>query len=209
VLGSSIALPLRSSSSSSKGSSIYSDAPPQPKWPGGATPTNGRVLQQLQEACNARSRWFLERKFSNRSEAAAVAMLLRKAPREMQERGFRHLIGYEWCTKMSWRIGDMLFTDGNGRLLVVEAKGAGGSLKVAQYQAEALARVLRVKYPGCGVFAAVWSPFGGGAPWEWMPGHKPPEALTSSSSSSSRPSPVAKVIRSSRLARSQQAKQLS
>jgi hypothetical protein len=102
----------------------------------------------------------------------------------------------------------MLFTDGNGRLLVVEAKGRGGSLKVAQHQAEALARVLRVKYPACGVFAAVWSPFGGVTPWEWLPGHKPPEALTSSrSSSSSRPSPVAKFTQSSRFARAPQAKQ--
>jgi hypothetical protein len=31
-----------------------------------------------------------------------VSMRLRKAPPEMQECGFRYLIGYEWCTKMSW-----------------------------------------------------------------------------------------------------------
>jgi hypothetical protein len=79
----------------------------------------------------------------------------------------------------------MLFTDGNGRLLVVEAKGCSGIKGNAHGQAEALAAVLRSKYPGRGVFAAVWCPLQPGIPFEWVPGHEPQEAETSSSSSSS------------------------
>jgi hypothetical protein len=185
-----------SDSGSSEGSSGSSSSkalpPPQPEWPGGRIPTDRQLLQQLHEACNARARWFIERGQPNESEAAAVAMLLRVAQCEMPC-GFGYLVGYEWRSQKSPRHGDMLFTDGNGRLLVVEAKGGSstGAVRRARQQGEALAAVLRSKYPGRAVFAAVWCPQQLGRAWEWVPGHKPPEVLSkfrtarSSSSTSS------------------------
>jgi DNA-binding protein H-NS len=131
--------------------------------------SNGQLLQQMHEACMARAAWFIERGWPNPSEAAAVEQLLQTASAEMQQCGFKHLIGYEWAahTEKGRRVGDMLFTNGTGRLLVVEAKGSSGSREAAQQQARALADALRSRYPGHQVYAAVWCPMKGTA-WEWV-----------------------------------------
>jgi hypothetical protein len=113
--------------------------------------------------------WHIAHRSPSEKEAAAVAQLLQHISIEMLSHGFQYLIGYEWVVSspsFGRRVGDMLFTDGKGRLLVVEAKGSSGraAFEYACWQSTLLAAVLREVYPGCSVYAAAWSPSG----WQWV-----------------------------------------
>jgi hypothetical protein len=108
----------------------------------------------------------------NHSKAAAVAQILqrRQAFHELQQCGLKYLIGYEWEVthpEMGRRVWGMLFTDSSGGFLVLEAKGSSNSRVVAQQQAIVLTQILRSKYPGHEVYAAVRCPTKSTA-WEWV-----------------------------------------